>query len=384
MTRTVPEPGRSAHLLDGARPRRKVLVLAPDLDAVSGVSTHVRQLLSSSLADDHDFALFRTGSEGRAAESRRAKLRRAVASPFALGRTLIRTTPDIVYVNSALEPKAFWRDAAYLMVTKALRRPSVMEVHGGFPPAQIAGPSRLGRAVVRQILRLPDRIVLLASGEVEEYDSFVTGLPLTVIPNAVEVPDTVATPRPVDDGPLKLAYLGRLVRPKGIFEAVEAVRILAERGICCEFAVAGSGPDEDELAAAVDTAGVGDRVNLLGPLSGEAKTDLLDASDVLVFPTYHREGLPYALLEAMAAGLVPVTTAVGGMADVLRPDADGGSAYGLLVPAQDPIAVADALQRLDNDRAAAREISAAAQRRVREAYRIPVMAEAFRRLFDRM
>jgi len=47
------------------------------------------------------------------------------------------------------------------------------------------------------------------------------------------------------------------------------------------------------------------------------------ASDIFVFPTFHREGLPYALLEAMAAGAVPITTRVGAIPDVMQDGGDG-------------------------------------------------------------
>ena len=99
---------------------------------------------------------------------------------------------------------------------------------------------------------------------------------------------------------------------------------------------------------------------------------------MLVFPTY-REGLPYALLESMAAGTVPVTCSVGGIPDVLSK-----CECGITVPPRDPSAVAEAVHTLHRDREMARALSEAAHRVVVEHYQVSRMASDFRRLYERM
>ena len=78
-------------------------------------------------------------------------------------------------------------------------------------------------------------------------------------------------------------------------------------------------------------------MQILGPQYGADKARVLEESDVLVFPSY-REGLPYTLLESMAAGTVPVTCCVGGIRDVLSK-----CQCGITVPPRDPSAVAEAV-----------------------------------------
>ena len=140
--------------------------------------------------------------------------------------------------------------------------------------------------------------------------------------------------------PLRIAYLGRLAADKGIFETLTAAKILRDRGIAVQ-------PDDrrlrtarDEIARAIEADRLGDRAYLVGALFGSAKQQLWQDADVLALATY-REGLPYALLEAMAGGAVPVTTPVGAIPDVVQ---DG--VHGLFVPARDPQALANALERL--------------------------------------
>ena len=99
-----------------------------------------------------------------------------------------------------------------------------------------------------------------------------------------------------------------------------------------------------------------------GPAFGERKIGLLGAADVLILPSYH-EGLPYALLEGMAAGLVPVATRVGAIPDVV---VEG--VHGVLIPARDPQAIARAIVALAADRTRLARMSAACRERVAAAY----------------
>src|SRR5690606_28601527 len=101
-----------------------------------------------------------------------------------------------------------------------------------------------------------------------------------------------------------------------------------------------------------------------GPAFGEEKARLLSQSDVLLLPSYG-EGLPYALLEAMAAGVVPVGTRVGAIGDVVET-----GVHGLFVPVRDAAAIARALESLDQDRAWLARMSAAARKRIAAAYSI--------------
>ncbi|HEU4646154.1 MAG TPA: hypothetical protein VFS80_11410, partial [Burkholderiales bacterium] len=108
----------------------KIVLLSPSLEAVSGVSTHVRILFASELAQDYELLHFQVGSEGRQ-ESALQKLRRICFSPVRLAVLLLRTGAGVVHLNVSLEPKAYWRDLVYSMVAKLLGRRVVCQIHGG-------------------------------------------------------------------------------------------------------------------------------------------------------------------------------------------------------------------------------------------------------------
>lgn len=353
----------------------KSVLLGPSRIAVSGVSTHLDQLFHSVLAREFVLLHFQVGSEGRR-ESAAQKLWRFVASPFAFFRFLRRQGSAIVHLNSSLEPKSYWRDLAYLIVARLLRRPVVYQVHGGALPEEFFRGNSLLTALLRWSLRLPDVVVLLAQLELDAYRRFLPGHRLEVVPNAIEA--GVLLMRDLDaprQGPLRLAYLGRLTENKGIFEAVEALARLRDEGRDLRLDIAGGGPDEAGLRQRVAALGLEDRVRFHGPLFGEAKDRLWREADVFVFPTY-REGLPYALLEAMAAGAVPVTSRVGAMPDVMQ-----HGAHGLFVEPRDIAGLAAAIAQLDDDRDLLGRLARAGRERVLAHYTVARLAADFARIY---
>jgi glycosyltransferase involved in cell wall biosynthesis len=366
---------------DACAGRASILLLGPARTAVSGVSTHVNQLFESSLSEHYRLAHYQVGSEGRA-ETRWDKLLRAVTTPFGFMASTLASRAQIVHVNTSLEtPKGWWRDVVYFALAKALGRKVVYQVHGGLLPQQFFAGQPLGKAVFRWILRSADAVVLLAASEIEAYREFAPNARVVRIANAVAL-ESVATlhdKRYREARPLEIVYLGRLAASKGIFETVEAVRLLTDRGVELRLRIAGAGGASEEIRAAIAAARLEDRVQLVGSVFGAGKQQLWHDADVFAFPTYHCEGLPYALLEAMAAGAVPVVSPVGAIPDVMQDEV-----HGLIVPPHDPQAVAAALARLAVDRALLERLGLAARERIVGHYSIGRMAAEFDSIYARL
>jgi glycosyltransferase involved in cell wall biosynthesis len=353
-----------------------VLLLGPARSAVSGVSTHLNQLFESTLSARFRLIQFQVGSEGRA-QGRVSTLFRLVTDPFAFTVCLIRCRPRIVHINTSLEPRSYWRDIVFLALAKAMRCKVVYQVHGGALPGEFFAGTRVLTALLRRILSWPDAVVLLARSEMTAYGSFAPRARLVRIANAVSADEAdLRAERYSTNRPLRIVYLGRLAADKGIFETIEAVKILRDRGTAVSLTVAGSGPARRKIVQAIEADRLGDLACLLEPLFGSAKQHLWQEADVLAFPTYHREGLPYALLEAMAGGAVPVISPVGAIPDVVQDEV-----HGLFVPAHEPQAVANALERLANDRPLLHRLALAAHARVVGHYSVARMSQEFCALY---
>ena len=349
--------------------RPVVLLLGPHRAAVSGVSTHLNLLMGSTLAEDFELVHFQVGSEGRD-ESAVTRLLRLAASPFVLFATILFRHVSLVHINTSLNTRAYWRDVAYLFVAKLLRARVVYQVHGGQLPHEFFAGRWLLTRFLRWTLRLPDLVLLLAQVELDAYRIFVPEQNLVRLPNGIDTRpySRVPTVRTRAEYPLRLVYIGRLDREKGLYEALQGLRLACELGVDARLMVAGRGPEEGRLRRYAQALGIAARAAFIGPVFGDEKVKLLSTADVMILPSY-AEGLPYALLEAMAAGIPVIATPVGAIPDVVT-----HGTHGQLVAPRDGRAIAQALVAMNGDREALSWMSRACRRRIQAAYSIDRLA----------
>ena len=164
-------------------------------------------------------------------------------------------------------------------------------------------------------------------------------------------------------GPLRLVYAGRLEEPqKRVSRLAGVIARLTSRGIDFTAAIVGDGPARAALRECLAGA-AGERVTWHGTVGRDALADILSRSDVFMLTSAY-EGLPLALLEAMAAGLCPVVMQTeSGLDDVIATGRDG-----IVVAQGDVDAMADAIVRLSEDREELERLKRSARDRVRRAF----------------
>ncbi|MDR6444980.1 glycosyltransferase involved in cell wall biosynthesis [Paraburkholderia terricola] len=164
---------------------------------------------------------------------------------------------------------------------------------------------------------------------------------------------------PLEAQPLRVVLAGRLLWDKGIAEYVQAARILKAEGRSVRCILAGT-PDPGNPAAVDENLLRGwvrdGLVEWLGHVSDMPA--LFAETDVAVLPSY-REGLPKSMIEAAACALPLIITDAPGCREVVGIDGEEG----LVVPVRDGRALADAIRRLDDDRALARKLGEAARQK---------------------
>lgn len=336
--------------------RPLVLLLGPGREAFGAESTHLNALLASPVLA-RDFALSYIPA-GRAAQI----FARAARSGAAL-----------VHANIRLEAQDGGRELARVAAARLAGARVLIQVHGAGLPGELGRP--LARSLARWTLRQADAIIVPARADA--YRTFLPGQRVLEMRQGIECSAYLRHDRPPPEpgAPLRLAFVGRLSRDKGVYELVEAVDRLRARGIAVRLLLAGAGSEEEPLRQRVRELALKREVSLLGALDKERKACLLSLADAFVLPS-HREGLPYALLEAMAAGAVPLVTPVGAIPEVVSE-----GVHGLFVPRGDPQAIADAVTALAADRPALARMSAACRAHAAAAFSIERTAAELRALY---
>jgi glycosyltransferase involved in cell wall biosynthesis len=186
-------------------------------------------------------------------------------------------------------------------------------------------------------------------------------------------------PHPQTNGKLRVLGVGRLVAKKGFDTLVDACALLRERGVPFEALIVGQ-DDKDGAALRAHIARTGVPVALPGPVGPAELLDEYRRAGVLCMPSRllpdDRDGIPNVLVEAMAAGAPVIATSVSGIPELVD---DGVN--GLLIPPDDPQALADALVRLHEDRGLSARLVENGRTTVRERFDGEQLAQDLTALF---
>lgn len=302
----------------------------------------------------------------------------------ALVRILRELRPEIVHTHTA-KAGALGRIAALAV------RPRPLIVHtyhghvleGYFGRAVTAGY----RLVERILARVSDRLVAVSDATVEDLvrlgvaprERFV------VIRLGFDLDELLALPEKRDDEAraalgvgaedIVLTFVGRLAPIKRVDVLLHAVADAVAAVPQLRLLVVGDGALRGDLEATADTLGIADRVSFLGFRYDLAS--IAAATDIAVLSS-DNEGTPVALIEAAAAARPAVSTDVGGVGEIVRPDS------GRLVPRGDAAAMSRALVELATDPALRRVLGQAAREHVRERYRSDRLVADVATLYDEL
>jgi glycosyltransferase involved in cell wall biosynthesis len=276
-----------------------------------------------------------------------AALSRLIADNWRFHRELGSHTFDAVHINPSLGWRSVIRDGILLLIAKAHRRPVLVFFRGWDSECEAAIRRRCAW-LFRSVYGRADVIVVLAEAFRETLRELGVTAPIlietTVVGDALFDFQAGATPAVSDDSRLcEILYLSRLDRDKGLVEAIESVACLVARFPQVRLRIAGDGPERAAAEALVKKMDLG-QVSFLGYLEGEAKVRELVRADIFLFPTAFGEGMPNAVLEAMASGLPVVTRSVGGLRDFFE---DGR--MGFITESRDPRVFAELLSSLIRD-----------------------------------
>jgi glycosyltransferase involved in cell wall biosynthesis len=361
----------------GSRDRPRVLIVVT-LAETGGAQTYVRNLLPMLVAEfDVVVAAHGDGALREAARSagaayvplihvrRRLGLFRDLAGLIELWLLCRRIRPDLVHLNSS---KAGILGAVAAALAGVRIR--MFTAHGWAFKTDVGFHAAVYRTLHRAIRPLLTCVVCVSRSELSIglAAGACSSARSELIPNGVlQRPDAGGS----RDG---IVTVTRLRAPKDILTLVDAV--VRHGGALPHVTVVGDGPDRGRVEHELATAGFEDRIELVGDV--EDPGPFLDRASLFVLSS-RSEGLPMAVLEAMAAGLPVVATAVGGVPEVVQ---DGVT--GALVPPGDAVSMGAALLDLASDPARARAWGASGRRLINEKYGIERCQQAHQDLYRRL
>lgn len=266
---------------------------------------------------------------------------------------------DVLFVPSSHDWRTVLRDLTLALFTRRRCRALILHIHG--TSTWLSAPGRnLFRVATRALLSYYDAVIVSSTEERHVLEALGAPTPIVVADN-IFVPE-----EPQSDGSRQrkldiptgvriVTFASRLMAEKGILEFLDAAVELVKDRSDVFFAVAGTGPLEDEMRRRLDQSPLRERSKWFGYVDRKTLSQLLADSAVFVLPTYHNEGFPQVVQEALAVGAPVVTTAHRGTADHLS---DGVSA--LLVEPKDSVGLRLAVTRILDNPELGRRLSAEA------------------------
>jgi glycosyltransferase involved in cell wall biosynthesis len=283
-----------------------------------------------------------------------------------IARVVRRVRPDIVH-NVTPKPVIYGSIAARLAGTAG-----IVNAISGFGYAYGTGGgrrrplARLADLAYATAFRGPTVRIVVQNGddfaEVRRIRPEASRRTILVPGSGVDLDEFAAGPEP--DGVPVVVLSARMLRDKGVVEFAEAAALLRASRVAARFVLAGRlDPSNPTALSATELAALSERCGV--EWIGETRDvpALLRSCHVVCLPTYYREGVPKALLEACAARRPIVTTDVAGCRDVVH---DGVN--GLLVPPRSPESLAVALRRLIEDADLRRRMGGAGLERARREF----------------
>ena len=324
----------------------KILLVCPyDWDAPGGVQVHIRQLAGELGARGHRTTILAPGSRPSSDAGVRIVGRpvrvpyRGTVAPISFSpgswrriRSAMRSfDPDVIHVHEPLTP------STSMLAVLAASAPVVATFHAFLDRSrlmELAGPA------LRQVSRRIDAAVAVSEAAASFLRRVVQG-PLEIVPNGVDVRAFAHPGRPVEGLPAgrKILWVNRLDPQKGFEVMVRAFEELASELEDTHLLVAGDGRDRVLLRALPKD--LRSRILRLGTVPHEELPRYHAAADVFASPATGQESFGMVLVEAMAAGVPVVASEIAGYREVVRNGVDG-----LLVPSNDPNALAAAIRRV--------------------------------------
>lgn len=330
-----------------AFPCLKILVIGPFPPPYHGVSIFTQMLLKSKMKEMYNVFHLDTSDVRDSVGMEKldyVNLKLGIRNVIKLAFIICKRRPHIVYLPISQNRLAYLRDALFIFVSRLFSRKIIVHLHGSFFRLFYENSGWFMRSIIAVSLYYLDCAIVLGNSLRSLFKGLVPDHKVEVVPNGID--DIVSDHRWAEnkkkDTEIQVTYLSTLRKNKGIFDFIQAIPYILAVYPDVQFKVAGTwflSKEAIEMESLLSSnPEIRKKVDFLGLVTGNAKTDLLLNTSIFVFTPNTPEGQPLVLLEALAAGLPIITTNQGCISETVI---DGEN--GLIVEAQNPRAIAEAI-----------------------------------------
>ncbi len=298
---------------------KKIFITLPSLKDPGGVASYYNAVLPYMYASENCkikiFEIGRTHGKNMNSHTISDQIK------FINGINFIK--PDIVHINPSLNFKSFIRDGLFIFWAKKRKIRVIVFFHGWEKKFEkkINGILKI---FFNLTYKKADLFIVLASEFKKSLLNFGirTNIHLltTAVDNALVKNFSIKKKikRIHQSKIIRLLFLARLEKEKGVFETIDGFKLLIDKGFNIRLSIAGDGSITKEIMTYIEELGLNNKISMLGYVKGEKKIKAFSEHDIYCFPTYHAEGMPTSVLESMAFGMPVITSFAGGIKDFFK------------------------------------------------------------------
>ena len=328
--------------------KNKKIILVAGIAKVEGKQhpggqlTATRILLKSKISDYFDISVIDISARSQPPEIFPTKVYKGTKRIFKFIKILISQKIYAVYLFSAFG-FSFWEKIVMSYLTNMAGGRSILAVVSGHFYDNVRNSKF--KSIYKMALNIPDIIICQGPTWVDFYSSIgISKNKCIIVPNWIDPSFYIdcRTEQPKDNN-ITFVYVGFLVRKKGVYDLLEAIKRIESVLPGASWIFVGGGSEEDELRKKVLLYKLSSKVEITGWKNTEQVKKYYKRANAFVFPT-HAEGFPNSLIEAMSSGLPVITTPVGGIPGIIK-----NGEHGILTTTHNPDELSKAMLRIAND-----------------------------------
>lgn len=347
--------------------KHRVLMLGPALSVKGGITTVEQIYLDAWDYSKYDLLHIGTFVDGLKIFKLLVFLRAFIQYCY----LLIFFKPDILHIHFSWRA-SFYRKSLFAILARIFRVKLFLHCHASRFDIFYSGSSKIHRKFIDWILNSADIIIVVSEQWRKYFEGLSLRVPIHILYNPVACP--VDSPQRTNSEPVVLS-LGRLGERKGTYDTLKAIPHVLETCPNAEFWFGGDG-DIKQVETVLSKELWGKHVRLLGWVQGKEKEESLLQASIFILPSYN-EGLPIAILEAMAYSLPVVSTPVGGITEAV---VDGKT--GFIVEPGDVKAIAQKITLLLSNSELRSQIGNNGQRYMLEKFEVNVIIQQLFAIYD--